>query len=567
MKTILLCAFGARYSHSSLALLYLRQAAAGRPVSLAEYNINESPAKIVESIVSSAPDAVGFSCYIWNIGIVLQVASSVKKLLPGCTILLGGPEVSFDAPSLMKENGFIDIIICGPGEAPFRRFADAFCRDESISGTPSACIRTNGGLLQTPGVLPLPLADIPFVYDDLSPYANKIIYHETSRGCPFRCAYCLSAETSLDFLPASRAIHELEFFMQHDGRQVKLVDRTFNYPDDRARNIFSALIALKEKYPESRTNYHFEISASLLTEETLAMLESAPAGLFQFEVGIQSTHDKTLHAVGRGHNTKKVLDITNRLCRMQNLHVHVDLIAGLPIETAETFAASFNDAYRLSANRLQLGFLKLLKGSPLRAQAEQFGIVYTDGAPYEVLKTDTMSYSTLRRLHRIESLLDTLYNDRAARQTLGLLTSLMPPYDVFNQFAAFLERRGFFERPQKQGALYEQLFAFASGLSGMDISLLRESLAFDWFSRQNTDCPAPFSLPDTGEQKAFARRFFEDADAVARYLPDTDLTPRQLERRCRVVFFQCLFGSPSAVLFDYGKKPDDAGFYKIIPSV
>ncbi len=564
MKTITLCAINARYSHSSLVLLYLRRAAAGMPVGIAEFNINDSPAKIIESLVAHKPDAIGFSCYIWNIELVVKVASAVKKLLPACTILMGGPEVSFDAPELMRMHGFIDVIIRGPGEAPFRQFAAALCSGDSIDATPSACIRIDGTLIETADAVPLPLVDIPFVYDDLSPYAHKIIYYETSRGCPFRCAYCLSAETSLDFLSAERAIRELEFFMRHNVRQVKLVDRTFNHPDVRAREIFAALIALAERYPDNSTNFHFEISASLLSEETLTVLAEAPPGLLQFEVGIQSTHGDTLKAVGRAHSTSALLDKAARLCRMNNLRVHVDLIAGLPLETEATFAASFNDAYRLGAHRLQLGFLKLLKGSPLRTQAEKHGITYTDDAPYEVLGTASMSYSALRRLHRIESLLDALYNDRAVLRTLKLLTALLPPYDVFSRFTEHLENRNWFARPHKTAALFEQLHTFASTLPGMDGDLLRESLAFDWLCREKSDCPVCFAPPQSDEHKAFSRRFFAHPALAERYPALAGLTSGQLQRRCRVVFFQRLFGTSAYVLFDDGKKPDDPGFWHLI---
>ena len=564
MKTIILCAINARYSHSSLALLYLRRAADGLPVGIAEFNINDSPAKIIESLVSQKPDAIGFSCYIWNIELVIKVSSAVKKLLPDCTILLGGPEVSFDAPELMRSHSFIDVIIRGPGEAPFQQFAAALCSGGSIDATPSACIRMGDTLVETADAVPLPLASIPFVYDDLSPYAHKIIYYETSRGCPFRCAYCLSAETSLDFLPADRAIHELEFFMRHNVKQVKLVDRTFNHPDARAREIFDALVSLAEKYPGSSTNFHFEISASLLSEETLSVLAQAPPGLLQFEVGIQSTHGDTLKAVGRSHSTSALLEKADRLCRMDNLHMHVDLIAGLPLETEATFAASFNDAYRLGANRLQLGFLKLLKGSPLRARAEKYGITYTDDAPYEVLETASMGYATLRRLHRIETLLDTLYNDRAALRTLTLLTALLPPYEVFSRFTAHLEDRNWFVRPQKTAALFEQLHAFGSSLPGMDSDLLRESLAFDWLCCEKSDCPAGFAPPQSEEHKAFARRFFANPTLTERYPEWAGLTASQLQRRCRLAFFPRLFGTPAYALFDDGKKPDDPDFWQLI---
>ena len=563
MKTITLCAINARYSHSSLALLYLRRAAADLPVSISEFNINDCPAKIIESLVVHKPEAVGFSCYIWNIELVIKVASAVKKLLPSCKILLGGPEVSFDAPELMRIYDFIDIIIRGPGEAPFRQFV-ALCSGGSINATPSACIRMGDTIIETADAVPLPLADIPFVYDDLSPYEHKIIYYETSRGCPFRCAYCLSAETSLDFLPTSRAISELGFFLRHNVRQVKLVDRTFNYPDTRAREIFSALIALAKEYPASSTNFHFEISASLLSEETLNVLADAPPGLLQFEVGIQSTHGDTLKAVGRAHSTAALLDKAKRLCRMDNLCVHVDLIAGLPLETEATFAASFNDAYRLGAHRLQLGFLKLLKGSPLHARAEKYGITYADDAPYEVLQTASMSYRMLCRLHRIESLLDALYNDRPALRMLALLTALLPPYDVFNRFTEHLENQDWFTRPQKAAALFEQLYAFASALPDMDAALLRESLAFDWLCREKSECPACFAPPQSEEHKAFARRFFTNPKLTECYPEWAGLTASQLQRRCRIAFFPSLFETPAYALFDHGKKPDDPGFWLLI---
>lgn len=555
MKTILLCALGARWSHSSLALPCLVKAATDLPVRAAEYNINDSPDEVIERIVSAGADAVGFSCYIWNIGFVLDVASAVKKLMPGCTILLGGPEVSFDAPEMMDRHRFIDIIIRGPGEAPFRRFAQAFCSGASFDDTPSACIRMpDGGVKETPDAEPMPMEDFPFVYDDLAGYANKIIYYETSRGCPFRCAYCLSARTVTDFLPEERAVRELEYFMRHNVRQVKLVDRTFNYPDERARRIFSALIALKERYPQSRTNFHFEISASLLSDETLAVLADAPPGLIQFEVGIQSTHGDTLRAVGRGHSTQAVLEKTARLCRMKNLHVHIDLIAGLPLETPESFAQSFNDAYRLGADRLQLGFLKVLKGSPLRDMAERYGIVFCDGAPYEVLQTSTMPYAALRRLHRVATLLDMLYNDRAAVKTLELLTLRTTPYDVFDGLAAYLMKRGYFERRQKPAVLMAQLYEYACGLPGADAALVREALAYDWFSRQNAECPAAFAPEDAEEHRAFARRYFERKAAGSGRRP----------KRGRIVYFSRLLGEPAYVLFDYAKKPDSPGFRTVI---
>lgn len=543
MKKITLAALSARYSHSSLALLCLKHAAYDKAaVTTREYTINDDVMDIAADIVAGKPDAAGFSCCIWSIEHIVKIASIVKAALPDCLIVLGGPEVSYGGEELMRRWPFADVIIRGAGETPFYRLTKSLALGQSPDVTPSACIRTQSGVITTPDAPPFELCAQPFLYGDLSAFENKMIYYETSRGCPFRCAYCMSADEPLSFLPVDRVKAELEHFLRAGVRQVKLVDRTFNHPDARAREIIEALIALKHTYPHSETNFHFEVSASILSAEAIALLAAAPKGLIQLEVGIQSTHGETLYAVSRAHDTQKLLANTAALCRAPNLRVYVDLIAGLPLDTRETFARSFDDTYRLGAARLQLGFLKLLRGSRMRRDAPKYGIAYAPHAPYEVLKTDTLPFDDLQSLRRVALVLDALYNDALARKTLELaVPAFASPFAFFDGFARHLQSAGYFARPQKKAALFEQLFAFAGGR--LDDTLLREALAYDWLCQ--------------GKPGAWPR----DVGVTLPRLRDcAGLLPgRESERRYVLAEFSRLFGG-ARLLFDYTKNRDDDAF-------
>ena len=359
MKKVTLCAFGARYSHSNMALHCLKNAVPfdlQKSIKILELTQNDRLSYAIEKIAEGEPDAVGFSCYIWSIDMVLRAASSIKKILPDCLILLGGPEAGPAAQELMEKHSFIDIIILGEGEIPFTRFINGFCSGQSILETPSACIRHGSNIIKTPQVQLPELDSLPFIYNDMSGFENKAVYYETSRGCPYRCAYCMSSSGGTRFLSLERVQKEFEFFLKSNVMRVKLVDRTFNYPAQRAFDIFKMLIELSERYPQARTNFHFEISACLLTDEILELLSTAKPGLIQLEIGVQSTNEETLRAVNRSHDLKKLMSSTRRLCAMNNIHVHTDLIAGLPLEDYNSFAKSFDDVYSLGAQQLQLGF-------------------------------------------------------------------------------------------------------------------------------------------------------------------------------------------------------------------
>ena len=347
----------------------------------------------------------------------------------------------------MEKHSFIDMIILGEGEIPFTRFINGFCSGQSILETPSACIRHGSNIIKTPQVQLPELDSLPFIYNDMSGFENKAVYYETSRGCPYRCAYCMSSSGGTRFLSLERVQKEFEFFLKSDVMRVKLVDRTFNYPAQRAFDIFKMLIELSEKYPQARTNFHFEISACLLTDEILELLGTAKPGLIQLEIGVQSTNETTLRAVNRSHDLKKLMSSTRRLCAMNNIHVHTDLIAGLPLEDYNSFAKSFDDVYSLGAQQLQLGFLKVLTGSPMHETTKQYGIEYTSYPPYEVLKTDALSYTQLQRLHKIADLVDTLHNSGNFKKSLEMIIE-GSAFSFFEGFADYVQSKGYFDRPQ-----------------------------------------------------------------------------------------------------------------------
>lgn len=545
MKKVTLCAFGARYSHSNMALHCLR-AAVPFDVKVLELSINDRIDSAIEKIVEDKPDAVGFSCYIWSIEHVLKAASSIKKILPDCFVFFGGPEAS-DGEDLMKRHSFIYMIIRGEGETAFAHFMHRFMQNKSIMSTPSAFIRSGSQILSTPDAPPADLNELAFIYSDLSAFKNKAIYYETSRGCPYRCAYCMSANDNVRFLSLDRVKNELEFFIKSGVMRVKLVDRTFNFPAKRAYDIFSILIKLSEKYPQSTTNFHFEISACLITEEIIDLLKKAKPGLMQFEVGVQSTNEQTLRAINRSHDTQKVLGNTKKLCQLKGILVHTDLIAGLPYEDYESFAKSFDDVYSLGAEQLQLGFLKVLRGSPMHALAEKHGIEYTDYAPYEVLKTKWLSYSELRKLHKIEDMVESLHNSGRFNKTLPLLIK-DSAFKFFGSFAEYAESKDYFKRPHSKQTLFELLLGFSG-----NNKLIKEALIYDWLSGDK-NLKFPSGLVPSVPSKDNTREFYVNPENLPHY---SHLSTRQINSRCFICEFKLLFSNFATLLFDYSdqKKP------------
>lgn len=394
---------------------------------------------------------------------ICRLGADLKKAEPSVQILLGGPEVSYETVSLMRENPWIDFVLRGEGEGSFTALYKAMAEKgrawdpSEISGL--SYRRSDGEVLENPEGMPLDMREIPFPYRSLPVEADKVVYYETARGCPYRCSYCLSSlEKTIRPLPLERVMSEFDFFLEKKVKQVKLIDRTFNYDRQRAREIWQHLI----DRDNGVTNFHFEICAELLDEETLNLLAKARQGLFQFEIGIQSTNPQTLAAVDRSSGTDRVLANIRSLIALGNSHIHVDLIAGLPFEDYGTFAKSFNDVYALSADDLQLGFLKLLKGTKVRRTAEEHGYVYRSCAAYEVISNRYISAKELSRLKMIEKVLN-LYKGRGGfdRTVNYLIQNISDsPFDFYEKLSVYFYENGYQHRSHKKEDLYRILYGF-----------------------------------------------------------------------------------------------------------
>ena len=463
---ILLTTLNSKYVHSNLALKYLYTVMAGEKshVEMREFTINNEPGYIFSELVRAKYDMVCFSCYIWNIEQIKVLARDLKEARPEMKIMVGGPEVSYDGPEFMHSNPWADYLLCGEGEYSFYRFCQVLeSGDRRFDTVPGLIYRQEGKIFVNGLVEPMDFDLIPFPYSVLDCEEDRVVYYESSRGCPFRCSYCLSAaETSVRFLDMDRVKSELGYFLYKKPMQVKFIDRTFNCKPDRAYEIFKYLI----KNDNGVTNFHFEICADLIDDETLRLLKKARKGLFQMEIGIQSTNPATLAAVGRKENVYPVLYNTERLIKLGNIHIHVDLIAGLPYESYEIFARSFDKVYGLKADMMQLGFLKVLRGTPIYNQIEAHGIKYRSHAPYEVISTDYISAEELVRLKMIENMLDIYYNRGGFEDTMEYLIDAadIGAFGFYEKLADFYYENGYQHRDRKKDDQYRILLEFAGKL-------------------------------------------------------------------------------------------------------
>lgn len=484
---ILLCAVNARYVHSNLAVRYLKKCCKDLfgAVVIAEFSINDNIDGILKSLYSSGAYIYGFSCYIWNIDIILKLCASLKKVRPEAIIILGGPEVSYDAASLLEENPFIDYVVAGEGEQTLPELLG--CIEGSQSGfseIAGIAYREGGGVRINQPRPPVPDLDmLPFPYDGFKDLENKILYYETSRGCPFNCQYCLSSTTrGVRYLSMDRIRRDIKRFTDAGVKQVKLVDRTFNCDINRSIEIMEYIIQLN-----STVNFHFEIAADLVDGRFLETVEKAPKGMFQFEIGIQSTNPETLSEIRRKTDFSKVASVVRRLVGFGNCHIHTDLIAGLPYEDLTSFEKSFNAVYELKSDMLQLGFLKLLKGSGIRERRRQYGMEHHNHPPYEVLKTRWLSYKELLLLKDIEYVLELYHNSGRFRHTLEfLLKSLMAsPFDFYRKMSVYWNMENHYGSSKGISELYLILKQFVAcmypdALSSDQLTLMNEYMKLDW---------------------------------------------------------------------------------------
>lgn len=486
-KKVLLSAVNAKYIHSSLAIRYLKKYCETQieGIAFAEFSINDNINSILKRLYNSGADIFGFSCYIWNISLIRSLCSSLKKAKPEAVIILGGPEVSYDAESLLNDNPFIDYVVIGEGEEALLDLLGCITASKcKLSNIPGIAYRNEGHAILTQKRSNISSLDsIPFPYDSFEEFENKIVYYETSRGCPFNCQYCLSSTIhGVRYLSMDRLRQDIKSFIDAGIKQVKLVDRTFNCDIDRSIEIMQYIIDLK-----SKTNFHFEIAADLINERFLQTVEQAPYGMFQFEIGVQSTNPKTLSEIDRTMNFDKVGLNVSRLAAFKNAHIHLDLIAGLPYEDMKSFEKSFNDVYAFRPDMLQLGFLKLLKGSGIRENSREYGMEHHDFPPYEVISTKWLSFKEVLELKDMENLLELYFNSGRFKHTLDfLLKSLgVAPFDFYRKLSDYWNAKGHFNSSKGVSELYEILKRFAADeyickLDSSGYSSLNEYLKLDW---------------------------------------------------------------------------------------
>lgn len=514
----LLCAVNAKFIHSGLAVKYLKKYCQNQFVNIdtAEFSINDSIGNILKKLYCSEASIYAFSCYIWNISLVGQLCSSLRKAKPEAIIILGGPEVSYDPVEMLKSNHAVDYIITGEGEATLLELLHCIT---DIEGDPSAVMgiayRRGEAVITTP---PRPLIEeldtIPFPYDKLDSYNNKILYYETSRGCPFNCQYCLSSTThGVRYFSMERIKRDIKCFVDAGVKQVKLVDRTFNCDTRRSVEIMKYIIELG-----SDTNFHFEIAADLIDESFLETVERAPIGMFQFEIGVQSTNPETLSEIRRKMDFSKISRNVARLLSFGNCHIHLDLIAGLPHEGLKSFERSFNDVYALRPDMLQLGFLKLLKGSGIRERCSDYDMVYHAFPPYEVISTNWLSFAELLELKDIEHVLEQYHNSGRFRHTLAFLfdTLGIEPYELFRRMACFWNTMGLFESSKGVSDIYIimkqfTVHEFSDSMSSEKLDTLNEYLKLDWllYSR-NGSMPSDISRFDHGPIKEQLQNYLKN---------------------------------------------------------
>ncbi|MCR5754926.1 MAG: B12-binding domain-containing radical SAM protein, partial [Acetatifactor sp.] len=527
----LLTAINAKYIHSNPAIYSLR-AYAGKEleshIELAEYTINQQMQDIMADIYSRRPDAIGFSCYIWNWNMVQELLLEIPKVLPDTDIWLGGPEVTYDAERILEHYPKLTGIMVGEGEVTFKELMEYYVfrqtQDENGSDAgKTKCPEQVAGLCLHTGYTkarPLTnLTDLPFLYEDLEPFANKIIYYESSRGCPYRCSYCLS---SIDKKVRLRDIDvvkkELQFFLDHKVKQVKFVDRTFNCDHKHAMEIWKYIY----KHDNGVTNFHFEISADILREEEIALLRKFRPGLAQLEIGVQSTNEQTIKAINRSMNVERLERIVASVREGNNIHQHLDLIAGLPYEDYESFGRSFNRVYAMKPDQLQLGFLKVLKGSEMAERAEEFGICFGEKPPYEVLYTKWLAYSDVLRLKRVEEMVELYYNSNQYTHTLPFLErAFATPFEMFEQMADYFEEKGYFMNSPARAYRYQVLLDFAQKYDTDNTSIYQELLTYDLYLRENVKSRPEFctDLTDVSYKDAM-RNFYRAEEENRQYLPE-----------------------------------------------
>lgn len=504
---ILLVACNAKYIHSNLAVYDLQAYASDYAdhIVLKEYTINQQKDDIMRDIYLEHPDVVCVSCYIWNLSFVKELMADLIKILPGADFWAGGPEVSYDAEKFLTENSEFKGVMVGEGEETFKELAGHYVEKnpQNLKNMTGICYRDGDQIIHNGWRQIMDLSSIPFIYKDLSEFKNRIIYYESSRGCPFSCSYCLSSiDKKLRFRDTETVKKELQFFIDNKVPQVKFVDRTFNCKHDHAMAIWKYI----NEHDNGVTNFHFEISADLLREEELQEMSTMRPGLIQLEIGVQSTNPDTIKAIHRTMDFEKLKGIVDRIHSFGNIHQHLDLIAGLPYEDYDSFRHSFNDVYALKPQQLQLGFLKVLKGSHMMEMCREYGIVYKTQEPYEVLSTKWLDYDHVLKLKTVENMVEVYYNSGQFQNTLEYLEKFFPDaFSIYERLGSFYMEKGYGDVSHTRMRRYEILLEFLEDVPEISMDQVKDQMVYDLYLRENLKSRPGFAR----DQKPFERQIWD----------------------------------------------------------
>ena len=590
----LLAAINAKYIHSNPGVYSLRAFARtkipGADIEIGEYTINHQMDLILQDIYRRKPDFIGFSCYIWNISYVMEIVRDVKKVLPEVEIWLGGPEVSYDAKKVLTREPDVRGVMRGEGELTFTELVQAYLKREELCAAsldldhiPGITYSAESGEVVEHGPQRLlSLDEIPFYYDDMAGFENRIVYYESSRGCPFSCSYCLSSiDKTVRFRSLDLVLPELQFFLDHKVPQVKFVDRTFNCKRDHTLGVWRYLV----EHDNGITNFHFEVSADIFDEEELELIGKMRPGLIQLEIGVQSTNPDTIKEIHRHMDLVKLKQAVDRVYDYRNTHQHLDLIAGLPYENYESFMRSFDDVYRMRPDQLQMGFLKVLKGSYMEEQVAAYDLKYRGIPPYEVLSTKWLPYSDVIRLKGVEDMVEVYYNSGQFPATMKLLEKKFArPSEIFTSLAEYYEKNGLTGISHSRLARYEILYRFLEekeakveqstpasenpagteqkiGVKAAEtavkptLSDFRDSLMYDIYVRENTKSRPSFAS-DQSPYKKEVREFFMAEEENPQWLTDyVGFDSKQMAKMAHLEHME----DGNFVLFDYKKRDSLSG--------
>lgn len=586
---ILLTAINAKYIHSNPAVYSLAAYAKHHltkeeqkkcQLEIAEYTINHSVEAILADIYQKKPDVLAFSCYIWNWEYVQEIMVEIHKLLPAVLVFLGGPEVSFTPREILNQYPFLAGIIIGEGEETFLELCRGFVKKQDVSLLSGVVTEKDtenaekavGNVLNPRGLINM--NEIPFFYENMEAFENRIVYYESSRGCPYRCSYCLSSiDKTVRLRDLKLVKKELQFFLDFKIPQVKFIDRTFNCNHDHACEIWNYIW----EHDNGITNFHFEISADIITDRELAILEKMRPGLVQLEIGVQSTNEKTIREINRVMNVEKLRQVVGRIHSFQNIHQHLDLIAGLPFEDYTSFQNSFNEVYSMKPQQLQLGFLKVLKGAKMWERAKEYGICYTSKPPYEVLFTNWITYEEIRKLKQIEEMVEMYYNSNQFTYTLSMLEQeFETPFFMYESLAGYYEENGYLLQNPARSYRYQILLDFCYWVLNKERKDLKnekeisqkekmygELLTFDIYLREKMKTRPAFAKSQD-EVKEVSRKIYQKEEEERKLLPAyKDYNSKQMAKMTHLEFFdftvweqgKCKkLEKEQPLLFDYNER-------------